>query len=207
MFCPYSGLSDFHDNWEKLVCTDIEHKFLLSTNWELIHQLLEEIRLQGKNIDVPERNENSLEIGYFQQWKSRLKQSLLTLLDSDFQELINKYIQKIFSNPNSKLNYKLIHPEEIRNKNKLYPTLSGARSIYSFLNRKLEILPLFSGTKESNKEVYFGWPLKKLENEEQHTYSPEWISQLEKDSPDLFDCPDFKEPEIPDSQISSKNKK
>lgn len=197
MFCTYSALSDFHENWEKLVCADTEHKFLLSTNWELIHYLLEECRLLGRDIEVPDRNLHSSDSGYFQQWKSRLKQSLLVLQDSDYQELIGKYINKVFNNSNSKLNYKLIHPEEIRNKNKLYPTLSGAKSIYSFLNRKLEILPLFSGAKDSNLEVYFGWPLKKLENEEQHTYSSEWISQLEKDSPDLFNTPNRGEPEIP----------
>ncbi|AHC39941.1 hypothetical protein OVS_02025 [Mycoplasma ovis str. Michigan] len=198
LLCPYPSLSDHYENWEQLACSKEELKFLLPTNWELIHYLLEELKAMGKYVDVPEKNPLSLETGYFHTWKSKLKQSLSTLIEFDYQRLIEKYISQVFSDQYSKLSYKLMHPEEIKNKNKLYPTISGTKNLYSLLNRKLEILPLFTSRKEPDLKIYDGWPLENLGNTEKHNYSSEWISKLEKDSPDLFSFSPFKIPKLPD---------
>lgn len=198
MLCTYPSLSDYYENWEKLACDTEERKFLLPTNWELIQDLLGEYKYQGKIEEVPEKNPLSLESGYFQAWKTKLKESLMELLEIDYQELLDKYIEQVFNDQYSKLNYKIIHPEEIKNKHKLYPTLSGARNIYSYLNRKLEILPLFYGKREpEGLELFQGWPLEQLDHQRRHKFSSEWISELEKGVPELFKFREFKEPKLP----------
>ncbi|AFO52093.1 hypothetical protein MHLP_02565 [Candidatus Mycoplasma haematolamae str. Purdue] len=112
--------------------------------------------------------------------------------------MLENYQQRVFSHPLSKLNYKLVHPEEIKNKNKTYPTVSAMRGLYAYLTRRLDILPMFSSTKEIKVDIYPSWKIPALEEKTSFKYTPEWAASLEKDAPEIFRLGAFKEPEIPE---------
>ncbi|CCE66742.1 hypothetical protein [Candidatus Mycoplasma haematominutum] len=195
--CAYHSLSEYYENWGELATSTEDKKYLLPTNWELVYSLLLELRERRTELQLPEPFSEETSTIDYPSWKSQIKQVLSSISDIDFHEIIDNYNQRVFTHPKSKLNFKLIHPEEIKFKGKVFPTIAGARNLQIYLNKKLEILPMFSVDKDSKLKLLPSWKLEELEGQTTFKYDQEWISTLESKAPDLFSLHSFKAPPLP----------
>ncbi|AGX89072.1 hypothetical protein [Mycoplasma parvum] len=198
MPCNFLSLSEFYENWEKLSQLKEETKFLLPTNWELIYSLLLELQKGGKlDKKLPDKEKISKDSLSFKEWKFQIRQILLSLIEYDYRRLLEKYNKLVFTHPASKLSYKAAHPEEIKNKTRPIATLADMKNLNSFLNRKLDILPLFFNSKDTNLEIFNSWKIDSLGKETSFKYNENLIKEWEEKDPNLFDLSSFKEPILP----------
>ncbi|ADX97988.1 hypothetical protein [Mycoplasma suis] len=196
--CSFLSLSEFYENWEKISLSKEEERFLLPVNWELVHSLLTELKEEGKlDLELPSKEIPVQDPISLREWRFQIKQALLALLERDYRQLLEKYNTQVFIHPSSKLNYKLVHPEEIRHKTKPVPTISAMKNLHSFLNRRLDILPLFSNSKDANLKVYESWKIESLKGETSFKFDESLLKEWETNASDLFVLHSFKEPSLP----------